>query len=105
MPPELLVELRPPLNSPGALSDHQFFGPFHRQRGQQHLVQEGEDRRVGANPQPDRQNDDQAEQRRLRQAAKGESKSCHIYYIRLTARKCALLFDEKQLKAYWKRRR
>jgi hypothetical protein len=64
----------------GRLEHHQFFRLLHRQRGQNNLVQQREDRGVGANSQAERDNDHQAEQRRVRQGAKGVADPRHAYH-------------------------
>src|SRR5450759_1832783 len=55
-------------------------------------MEERKDRGVGADAEPHGKNDDQAEQRGLCKAAPGETKSCHIPYIRHGARKVPYFF-------------
>ena len=60
---------------------HQLIAVAMRQRLQQHAVDDAEDRRVGADPQSQRQHERQGVARRMRQAAQGKTevspKSAH----------------------------
>ena len=61
-----------PLWAPLLIEHHQLVGRLHRQLAQQDLIDQREDRGVGADPQRQRQDRDGREQRAAAKAAQGE---------------------------------
>ena len=62
---------------PGRRQVHQLFGVRHRQRPQQHLVEQRENRRIRANSERQRQDRDQGDERRLEQGAERQLEIGH----------------------------